>query len=261
MTTKPLRQAASHDYSLAHWLTPIFLEKDRKTNCWNQFRTAEKKNRNVAERSRSRKDTFLAGIAIPGRVTDSYRHLGQIIYSPCLSFPKFPSLLQSRRFFKMASQYFFLIFTRTEELSCSCYLYSPSIPEIPCSSPGIPPCCMSHSPFSPLDQGLSIAPVQLDTLFFHVLVASHAPLLPIQMGKINRILTPGDHRWTYIRCAISQITPPGYIISKANEKYWHLRSGAGSHRKQFEKATMTLLPEFPCQALALQFSQRLTRKR
>lgn len=52
---------------------------------------------------------------------------------------------------------------------------------------------MPYSPFPLPNQGLSIAPVQPDTLFFHAFLASHAPLLLIQMGKINRILTPGDH--------------------------------------------------------------------
>lgn len=47
---------------------------------------------------------------------------------------------------------------------------------------------MRHSPFPPLDQVLSIAPVELDTLFFHGLLASHHPVLLIQMGKIMRIL-------------------------------------------------------------------------
>lgn len=51
-----------------------------------------------------RKDTDVAGIAVPRRVIDSYRDFRQIIYSPCFSFPKFPSSLQSRRFFKVASQ-------------------------------------------------------------------------------------------------------------------------------------------------------------
>lgn len=73
---------------------------------------------------------------------------------------------------------------------------------------------MPHSPFPPRDQGLSIVPVQLNNLFFHALVASYAPLLPIQMGKINRILTHGDHGWTCIRYAISQITPQGILSQK-----------------------------------------------
>lgn len=163
----------------------------------------------------NRKDTDLSEIAIPRKVTDSWRDLGQIIHSPCLTFPKFPRLSQGRRFVEMAYQYFSPIFTRTEELGIL-LLLSSVLTEHPRNTLfftwNTPQLHIPHSPFSPPDQSLSIASVQLDNLFFHAPVASHAPSLPIQMGKTNRILMPGDPGGSHIRCAFSQITPQGILL-------------------------------------------------
>lgn len=124
--------------------------------------------------------------------------------------PNFLSLLQSRRFLRCLLVFFpnFYMDWRVEYFGGFVTWTHRTSHKFSVSGIWNTHNCICLSlPSYPNDWGLSFAPVQLDTLCLHALVPfAHTN------RKINRVRTPGDHRWIYIRCEYHRSLPTVYYL-------------------------------------------------